>query len=604
MKMKYHSKYDQRFVKQRGLDWSLIRRLMKYVQPYKYLFYGAILLLIVAKGVEAYVPIYIGYVTQTILSSVALEPIQKMQTLSIIIKHCIIIFSFITLAYMLDGVNVIVKNWIGQKSLYQLRIDVYSHIQSMPLEFYNKSAVGTLMTRTIHDVEQVNQLFSESLVPLVGSIILFFCVCIGLILLDWRAAIVLIAILPIVFVLTNFFRYHQRRCYDKIRAIVAALNAFVQEHLMGASTIRSFGLEKEEKRYFEEINEDHRNANIETIHYFALFFAGIDFIQSLALISVFAALVVFSGVGTAFDAGVYFTFSLYVLMLFRPLADLAERYNLLQSAIAASARIFQVLDLEIENPKGTTNASLQEIGGIEFDNVWFAYKDENWILRGLSFKVEKGESIAFVGITGAGKTTVMNLLLRFYDIQKGEIRINGKNIREFSLQELRRQFSVVLQDPEIFSGTILENITLNNPSITKEMVESVVDFVNLRSFIDSLPDGIEHKLFERGKSLSAGQRQLISFARAVAYNRNALILDEATANIDSNTEIIIQQLLKKILHGKTCIVIAHRLSTIKDVDKIFVLHAGVVKEQGTHQELLKNGGFYEKLYRLQFMDKI
>lgn len=601
MKMEYRKSYEKRPLT-KGIDGGLVRRLLAYMRPYRFYLGFAILLLIFSKGLEALVPIYIGNITQMILAPYP-EADDRLRAFSEVFTHCLIIFFLIALAYVLDAINVILRNWIGQKSLFRLRGDVYSHIQSMPLKYFNKTAVGTLMTRTIHDVEQVNQLFSESLVPLVGSFVLFVCVSVCLIFYDWRAAAVLFFVLPIVFALTNFFRVHQRRCYDKIRAIVAAMNAFVQEHLMGASTIRSFGLESEEKRHFEDLNHDHRSANIETIHYFALFFAGIDFIQSISLILIFAMLVFFSST-EGFDAGTYFTFSLYILMLFRPLADLADRYNLLQAAIAAADRIFRVLDETPEDFKKTGLSLSQGIQTIEFEDVWFAYKAESWVLKGLSFSLKKGESIALVGVTGAGKTTVMNLLLRFFEHQKGEIRINGNKIKDYSLSDLRGQFSVALQDPEIFSGTISENISLGNPSIQEEVIQKAIDFVNLRPVVERLQEGVKHKLSERGKSLSVGERQLLSLARAVANQRSGFILDEATANIDLATERIIQMVLKKLFQEKTSIIIAHRLSTIKDVDRIYVLHEGRVKEMGTHEVLLKAGGIYEKLYRLQFMDKI
>lgn len=603
MKVKYHRSYYKGSKKYKGLDWLLTKRLIAYLLPYKTFLFIAIALLVVSKGIEAFLPIYIGHLVQVVLGSSFRESLSSSITLSYITTHCFFIILLLFFAYILDSINVILKNWIGQKGLLELRTQVYEHIQKLPIDFFNKTPVGTLMTRTIHDVDQINQMFSESIVPLMGSLVLFICISIGLIIIDWRAAIVLFCILPIVFCLTNFFRHNQRRCYDLIRGIVSSLNAFVQEHLMGASTIRSFGLQEDEIRQFNEINEDHRNANVETIHYFAFFFAGIDFLQSLALICIFVVLAVETGQSTPFEAGTYFTFSLYVLMLFRPLADLAERYNLLQSAIAAADRIFQILDEKPEGLDEKSKHSIQEIDTIEFQDVWFAYRKDNWILKGLTFSIQKGESIALVGVTGAGKTTIMNLLLRFNDIQKGEIKINGKNIQEYPLNLLRKQFSVVLQDPEIFSGTIRDNISLGQKTITKERVDSVVNYVNLRSFVDTLSKGIDHYLSERGKSISAGQRQLVSMARAVAHDRSVLILDEATANIDSGTEKIIQDVLGKILHDKTSIVIAHRLSTIKDVDKIVVLHEGAVKELGTHSELLKHKGIYEKLYRLQFMDK-
>ncbi len=604
MRMEYRRNYEVRPAKKGGLDLRLLKRLLGYMGPYRRFLFGAIVLLVVSKGLEAYVPIYIGEVTQSILSKTSLSEGEKFEAFSKVFYQSLAIFSLIALAYILDGVNVIVKNWIGQKSLFRLRMDVYAHIQSMPLGFFNKTAVGTLMTRTIHDVEQVNQLFSESIVPLTGSLILFIFVGAGLLFYDLRAAAVLFIILPVVFLLTNFFRVNQRRCFDKIRAIVSEMNAFVQEHLMGASTIRSFGLENEERRHFGEINYDLRSANIETIHYFALFFAGIDLIQSLSLVSIFAMLVAFPGAIAGFDAGTYFTFSLYILILFRPLSDLAERYNLLQSAIAAADRIFRVLD---EKTEGFNEKGIPFQGGIEsieFNDVWFAYKGENWVLKGLTFALNKGESVALVGLTGAGKTTVMNLLLRFFEHQKGEIKINGIEIKHYSLSDLRGQFSVVLQDPEIFSGSLRENISLGNPRVQEKEIQEAIEFVNLSPLVSGFANGLDHILSERGKSLSAGQRQLVSLARAVANRRSGFILDEATANIDSMTEKTIQQVLKKLLHEKTSIIIAHRLSTIKDVDRIFVLHEGRVKEAGSHQELLQAGGIYEKLYRLQFLDEI
>ncbi|NGX42250.1 MAG: putative ABC transporter ATP-binding protein [Chlamydiae bacterium] len=600
----YHHTYEKEQLQPRGFDSALLKRLFGYLRPYRTFVIIAVLLLIVSKGIEAYVPIYIGKVAQIILDNTSPTALPLSDGLHTIMRHCLSIMGLLVIAYALDSVNVVLKNWVGQKGLYNLRLEVYRHIQQMSIDYYNKTAVGSLMTRTIHDVDQINLMFSESIVPLMGSVLLFISICIGLVIVDYRAAIVLAAVLPLVFVLTNHFRCHQRKCYEKIRSIVSAMNVFVQEHLMGASTIRSFGLQEQEKRKFDEINADHRNANIETIHYFASFFAGIDFIQSLSLITVFLVLVTFAPPNSGFQAGTYFTFSLYILMLFRPLADLAERYNLLQSAMAAADRIFHVLDQKTEDLGPAEGPDLDEVHSIAFEDVWFAYKDENWVLKGTTFSINKGESVALVGVTGVGKTTILNLLQRFYDIQKGSITVNGRDIREYPLHALRQQFSVVLQDPEIFSGTIAENICLGNPNITDEKLDVVVDYVNLRPLVNSFHDGLQHYLSERGGSLSTGERQLVSMARAVAFDRSVLILDEATANIDSGTEKIIQNALMKILRDKTSIVIAHRLSTIKDVDRIIVLHDGVVAEKGTHQELLKVQGIYEKLYRLQFMGKM
>ncbi|MGA8163594.1 MAG: ABC transporter ATP-binding protein [Waddliaceae bacterium] len=598
----YHRNYEQQLEEKKGADVNIIRRLMGYFKPYRFGLLMAVVLLIAAKGIEAYVPLFIKDLTHAILSSYSLDALQRQALLIPIIYQCFGLIGLLLVAYCFDTATVVLKNWIGQRGLYTLRTELYHHIQQMPIEYYNNHAVGTLMTRTIHDVEQIHQMFAESVVPLFGSLVLFVGIFIGLIIMDWRVALVLAGVLPVVFLLTNHFRINQRRCYDNIRGIVTAMNAFVQEHLMGLATVRSFGLQKLEREQFDEINEDHCTANVETIHYFALFFAGIDFIQSVSLILVFVVLVLAAPLGARFEGGVFFAFSLYVLMLFRPLADLAERYNVLQSAMAAAVRIFGILDRPLENPGPLDGPELDTITSLSFDNVWFAYKDGNWILKGLTFSVKKGEAIALVGVTGAGKTTVLNLILRYYDHQRGSIKINGIDIRAFSVAALRRQFSVVLQDPEIFSGTFADNIRLDHPHITAERLEGVVDYVNLRPLIDRCPEGLQYKLTERGKSLSAGEKQLVSLARAVAHQRSCLLLDEATANIDSHTEKIIRDDLKKILHEKTAIIIAHRLSTIQDVDRIVVLHHGVAEEAGTHRELMKRKGIYEKLYRLQFMD--
>lgn len=597
----YRSKYSKEYPKTTVLDFDLIRRLLRYLIPYKRVMAISVILLLIAKSIEAFVPIYIGKVTQVILTGFSLNPSQKLTLFNETVVSGLRIFVLIFIIYALDAANVFLKNWIGQKSVYTLRTEAYRHIQQMSLDYYNMHAIGSLMTRVIHDVDQIDLMFSESVIPLIGSGLLFVFISIGLLFVDWKIAFLLLFIFPTMFLLTNYFRYNQRRCYENIRSVVSAMNAFVQEHLMGASTIRSFGLQEQEKHYFEEINQDHRNANVESIHYYSIFFAGIDLIQSLSLIMVFAILVISSS-STGFEVGAYFTFSLYALMLFRPLADLAERYNVLQSAMAAAERIFHMLDQPAEDYSQKTNEpELKEIQEISFENVWFAYKKEEWVLKGFSLKIQKGQTIAIVGMTGVGKTTLLNILMRFYPIQKGNIKINGIDIQKFSLGTIRSQFSVVLQDPEIFSGTIIENITMYQENISPNQAESAIDYVNLRSVVDRLPNRAETYLPERGKSLSSGEQQLISLARAVAHDRSLIILDEATANIDSGTEAIIQTTLQKIFKDKTALVIAHRLSTIKEATKIVVLHQGIAFEVGSHKELLLRKGIYEKLYRLQYL---
>lgn len=575
------------------IDRELLLRLWGYLHPYKGMVAIAVIILLVSKGIEAYVPVYIGKVTDMILSG-------ETDQLSVITRQSLIIIGLLLFSYFLDSLNVLLKNIVGQRALFKLRSDVYQHIQRMPIDFYNHQKVGTLMTRTIHDVDQINQMFAESLVPLVGSIALFLSICVCLVFLDWKVAVLLMVILPIVALMTRTFTREQRRCYALIRKAVAKMNAFVQEHLLGTSTIRSFGLQQEEKKVFDQLNIQHREANVETIHHFAKFFANIDFIQSFSLIAVFVLLVQFVPTGEGFQAGTYFTFSLYVIMLFRPLSDLADRYNVLQSAVAASERIFEVLDLQEEVKGG--EETIDEFEQLIFEDVWFAYHGEDWVLKGLSFSVKKGESVAFVGMTGAGKTTVLNLLLRFYDYQRGRITINGREITEYSIHSLRKLFGVVLQDPELFSGSIRDNICLDDPEIDDKKLQETVRFMQLDALLGRYSNGLDHRLTERGKDLSVGERQLVSMARAIAHNRSCMILDEATANIDTHNEKIIQKALNKIFHMKTSLVIAHRLSTIKDVTRIIVLHRGRVKEEGTHAELLEKNGIYEKLYRLQFLE--
>lgn len=590
--------YSKEHVETKIFDKVLIRKLYHYIHPYRYLVCVAILLMLISKAIEAAVPIFIGDISQKMLSGFSLDFLAKSTLLHHILSSCAALLGLLGFGYLLDSANVLIKSWIGQKALFELRQEVYEHILRLPLAYFDKHAVGRLMTRTIHDVDQINQMFAESIVPLIGNLFLFVCIFAGILYIDWTFALVFLTMLIPMGYLTNHFRYHQRRCYEKIRLIVSAMNTFVQEHLMGAATIRNFNLKKTTRRQFEQINEDHRVAYLDSMHYFSFFVASIDFIQNVFLILVFVLLVSMTPIGEGFQAGTFFTFSLYALMIFRPLLDLAERYNVLQAAMAAAGKIFNMLDQHKESDRG--KIELSQIESLSFEEVWFAYEDENWVLKGLTFESRKGESLAIVGFTGEGKTTIISLLLRFYNVQKGSIKINGRDIKDYTLSSLRKQFSVVLQDPVIFSGTISDNIGLYSPEISQEQITEAAQYLNLFPLIETFPDKWEHQLSERGKSLSMGEMQLISMARAIAHYRSVLILDEATANIDSNTEKMIQNALQKILKEKTSLVIAHRLSTIKDVSRILVLYEGQAAEIGSHEELLKSKGIYEKLYRLQF----
>jgi ATP-binding cassette subfamily B protein len=441
-------------------------------------------------------------------------------------------------------------------------------------------------------------MFSESIMQIISNFILFTAIFTGIIWLDWKLTLFVCVLIPTLIILTIRFRQNQRKCYELIRTILSAMNSFVQEHITGASTIRHFGLQKQELGKFEEINSDYKTANLDAVHYFAAFFANLELIHQLMLIGAFSLLVALASPITGFDAGTFFAFSIYALMVFRPIADLAERYNILQAALAAAHRIFEIFDINEEayNESGEPLNSIEEI---HFKNVWFAYEDHNWVLKNFSFSLKKGETIAFVGITGVGKTTIFNLLLRFYEIEKGSIYINQVDIKKYRLKDLRRQFSIILQDPLIFSDTLANNVSLYQ-NMSHQRIEAAIDDANLRTLVNSFPKGIEHTFLEGGSNLSAGEKQLVSLARAIAHNGNIFLLDEATANIDLGTEKEIQNVLEKILRNKTAIVVAHRFSTIQHVSRILVIHDGALAESGSHIELLKKKGIYEKLYRLQY----
>ncbi len=600
MKADYRKRYTQDDVKNPVIDSLLIRRLLSYLRPYQGWAIFAIAILFISRAIEAWVPIQLGQLAQGILNHLSVSSEQQQAFFNTVVKASGIMILWIVLSYLFDMINIYLKNWISQEALLALRAQLYDHIQRLPVRFYDHYAVGRLMTRAIHDVEQINQLFAESVIPIMGSLFLFICMFIGLLFVNWQVGLLMLIIAPALWWFTQRFRYYQRLGYQSIRAIVSAMNAFVQEHLMGLGIVKSFNLSREEKEKFDELNEDHFTANVDTVHHFALFFSGIEWIQSVTMILVFVLLVQLAPSEGGFQAGTYFTISLYGLMIFRPLFDLAERYNLLQSALAAAERIFEILDTPLEPAGPQPGRLLLQVESIVFDHVWFAYKGEHWILKDISFTIQERESVALVGMTGSGKTSIINLLLRFYEFQRGSIRINGYDIREYSVESLRNQFSVILQDPVIFSGTIEENISLYDSNITQEDIKHSTQQVHLYPWIETLPGQFQFYLHERGIGLSVGEMQLLSLARAVAHHRSVLIFDEATANIDLQTEKTIQQALSDLLKQKTALVIAHRLSTIRNVQRILVLSEGKLVEEGSHDDLMTFQGLYEKLYRLQF----
>lgn len=537
----------------------------------------AILLIVLARMIDAIVPLWMGILAQKILTAGGVD--------EAFIQQGFYLFFLLILGYLFDLIDTFIKSWIGSKAMKRLRTDVYYHIEQLPILEFDKEPVGRLMTRVMNDVDQINQMFSESLVPIVGNLLLFFMILGGMFYLDIRIAFVVLTILPFVLLLTNYFRNVQRKSYDKIRREVSKMNSFVQEHLAGVMVIRHFHLEKQEKAKFEEINESISSEYMKTNENFSLYISGNDFLQSLSLIGAYLVL----AFTHPFDAGTFFSFSLYIMMIFRPLSDLAERYNTLQSAFSASERIFDMMDRTTESFPGLP---IHEIETIEFKNVSFYYREGEWVLKDLSFSVQKGESVALVGQTGSGKTTIISLLLRFYPIQEGEILINGIKHTEYDLKALRQCFGVILQDPVLFSGTVRDNVTLFNPNISDKEVIKALEYVGL-------PGSFIHQtILERGKSLSSGEMQLISLARVHCLNGKFLLLDEATANIDPITEKKIQETIDKLLKGRGAIVIAHRLTTVRDSKNILVMSKGQIIEKGSHETLLSQKGVYEKLYRL------
>ena len=469
------------------------------------------------------------------------------------------------------------------------------------MRFFDRNPVGRLMTRVTTDVDVLNDMFTGGVVAIFGDVFTLLGIMIVLVTMDWRLALVAFSVLPLIVLITQWFRSHVRETYRNVRIWIARINAFLQEHITGMSTVQLFGQEGRTFERFDTINATHRDANLDSILYYAVFYPAIEVVAALA-----ASLIIWFGGGwvmaDSLTLGSLVAFLLYSQRFFRPISDMSEKFNVLQAAMASSERIFALLDtpVDIENPERPIGLDATPAGRIVFDDVSFSYDGEHEVLRHVSFEVAPGERVGVVGATGAGKTTLINLLLRFYDVSDGRIRIDDTDVRQMDLHALRRRFSLVLQDVQLFSGTIASNIRLGETTIDDEAVRRAAEAVHADRFIDRVPGGLAAEVGERGASLSVGQKQLLSFARALAFDPQILILDEATSSIDTETELLIQDALHVLMSGRTTIAIAHRLSTIQDMDKILVLHKGELREMGSHQELLAQRGIYYKLYRLQY----
>ncbi len=498
--------------------------------------------------------------------------------------------------------QMVLMNLMGQYIMYDLRKEIFAHLQRLDVQFFDRNPVGRLMTRVTTDVDALNELFTAGFVAIFGDLFVLAGIVGVLFWMNWRLALVLFSITPFIVLVSIWFRRGARITYRQVRARIAAISAFLQEHISGMSTVQLFNREEKEAAKFDELNARHRDANIDSIFYYAVFYPVIELIETIGL-----ALIVWYGGGKVIQGtlsiGALIAFFQYSQRFYQPISDLSEKYNILQSAMAASERVFKLLD----TPVRIVDSGKREVGelqSIEFRNVWFAYVEPDWVLKNVSFRVERGERVALVGHTGAGKTTVTALLLRFYEIQRGEILINGVDLREYSIESLRRVFAIVQQDFFLFTGTIADNISLGDPDIGEERIRTAALRVQADRFISRLPEGYASAVRERGAGLSVGEKQLLSFARALAFNPPVLILDEATSSIDTETELLIQNAIQTLLEGRTSIVIAHRLSTIRSADTILVFHHGEIRERGTHEELMQIGGLYRRLYEIQYRETV
>jgi len=595
--------------KKRIFDFGLLRRVFQYAAPYKGRLYLSIALSILLAVISPIRPFLIQItVNNYIKNGVGASFLVKNKMIEMVIWLTIIQIVLLLLETAFRFYFSFITAWLGQTVVKDLRVAVYKHVLGLNLSQYDKTPIGTLTTRTINDIEAINDIFSDGLIPIISDLLSILSILLFMFITDWKLTLVCLAPFPFLILATYVFKETVNKSFIRVRNAVAALNAFVQEHITGMQIVQAFAAERREFEKFKKINREHRNANIHAIFAYSVFFPVVEIVLAVS-----TGLLVWWGASRVMTmpekeagalTGEVIAFFLYLNLLFRPLRVIADKFNVLQMGMVASERVFRVMDnADSANSEGTF-APERIKGKIEFNHVSFAYVDDRYVLKDISFLVQPGETLAIVGHTGSGKTSIISLLNRLYHIQKGEIRIDDVRIEDFSLDTLRSGIGVVLQDVFLFSGSVLDNITLRNTSIPEEKVVEAAKLIGVHDFIMQLPGGYQYNVMERGSSLSLGQRQLLSFIRALLYNPGILILDEATSSVDTESELLIQQAIDKLIADRTSIVIAHRLSTIRKAQKIMVLDKGEIKEMGTHEELMERHGFYYKLHQMQFEARI
>ncbi|MCH7411728.1 ABC transporter ATP-binding protein/permease [Belliella sp. DSM 111904] len=571
------------------IDTKVLKKLYQFIKPYQGRFYFLIFLTFALAVLAPTRPYFI---------QVAIDDHVALGDYDGLVKVIYLLIGLMVLQAIVQFVHTYLSGWIGQVIIKDIRVKLYRHLLKMRLKFFDNTPIGRLVTRNVSDIETLADVFSEGLAAIVGDLLQLVTILGVMFYIDWKLTLVSLSTLPLLIISTYVFKEKIKVAFNDVRNAVSNLNSFLQEHITGMNIVQVFNREKREYEKFKDINRDHRKAHVRSVLYYSIYFPVAEIIQAIGI-----GLVVWYGATGVFDleikVGVLISFIMYLQLFFRPIRMIADRYNTLQMGVVSSSRIFKLLESDDQIPNEGSFKPEKIKGNINLENVWFAYNDEEYVLKNINFEVKHGETIALVGATGAGKSSIINLISRFYEINRGNIKIDGTDIREFELSILRKHIGVVLQDVFLFSDTIYYNITLGNPNISREEVMHAAKLVGAKKFIERLPGGLDYNVKERGATLSVGQRQLISFVRAMVYNPEIIILDEATSSVDTETEELIQKAIDKMMKGRTSIVIAHRLSTIQKADKIIVLHHGEIKETGTHESLLSLGGYYANLHKMQ-----